>query len=942
MAKVFEGKNVKDLGQSSTVVTGQPSTVFQGKNVRDLDSSSIVVTEEPSTSRKFSYESTKDPSFSDDFAILMESYLPIATYFSTDSDRNEILAMESPEERRNYLYNKYKTTKEGMYADVIASDRMDPWAQTLSSISGELLDPVTLTPFGNGLKWAIGGSAILGSAGDALDQYVETGKIDPERNIKVAAVSAIGGAGIYGAGKGIAKQYNKIVDKKLNAKKEEYEKAKVKIDKVNEVVHNAKARGVDNSELNQTILNESGLTQDELVEAVAIAGDDIVIPTNAEASIGDLVSKEGLDAISRMRFPLLAKVFEPISSTLYKISPRLSGRLRDVERLTYEKVAKRLERVKAFKDNFDKLTPDKQLLVTKYLGNQNYTAAKQVFKDSGLDTEGKALDSVSEVLSEMADEFNEVGVKFEKMFSYFPRSVKDLESLRKRFGLENKNLLSEAKEIFAKQKKIEVKDITAEQEAKIIDSILTNRPDLLPSGGFKSAKERKILQLTDDILDFYDDPTKALENYIRFGTSNIEERAFFGKGKDLDAYDLDSNFIESTSVGEILAKEGIKGEDLKTIKEILKARFLSGKQRGHALSIGARNLSYLTTIVNPYSAIIQLGDIGTSMWINGIGDTMAELLNQVSRGKKQLTSKDLGLEDVMAEEFTNTKKWALNMHNLFTYSGFRTMDRFGKNVFIGATLRRGQKLAKTKAGKAKLAAQQKEIFGDETDQLIADLEQGVITDNVKKFVWDQLSDAQPISLSEMPLQWLLAPNGRVLYSLKTFAIRQIATGLKKTLVLYQKGQRTNNPAMKRQALKNLVSYFAIVPTTNMTVEEFKDFIKYKGTDIEIEDESIWDKWSTSLLKMYGGSEWAYKQAKQGKFFEAGASMFMPPVKSIDRAGELLVGLGDPNREEPLDTGIIRDIPVVGQVMYYWFGDGIEKEYDKNYRRALKKIQEGEE
>ena len=47
-------------------------------------------------------------------------------------------------------------------------------------------------------------------------------------------------------------------------------------------------------------------------------------------------------------------------------------------------------------------------------------------------------------------------------------------------------------------------------------------------------------------------------------------------------------------------------------------------------------------------------------------------------------------------------------------------------------------------------------------------------------------------------------------------------------------------------------------------------------------------------------------------------------------------------EEGLDTGVVRDLPIVGQIMYYWFGGGIEKQYDKNYRKAIQKIQRGEE
>jgi rhodanese-related sulfurtransferase len=940
MTRAFEGKNIRDL--SPAVSTER---AFEGQNIRDLDPSTVVVREEPSTARKLAYETTKDPSFSDDFAITMESYLPIATYFSKDTDRDEILDMESPDQRREYLYNKYKALKDNQYADVLKAEQLDPWAKTLASISGEILDPVSLVPFGHGIKWALGGSAVLGSAGDALDQYVETGEIDPERNLKIAAVSAVGGGLLYGAGRGIAKQYNKVKEKKLKAKKEDYDRAKVKIERINNVVHQAKARGVDNSELNQVILDETALTQDELIEAVAVAGDDLIIPTNSEAALGDLVSREGLDAISRLKFPILAKYFEPISNTLYKISPRLSGRLRDVERLTHEKIAQRLKKVKPFMKGFSELAQDKQILVTKYLGNQNYQAARKVFKEAGIDGD-VVLKDVEEVLRGLGDEFESVGIMFERLNDYFPRSVKDVVKLRAKIGAENKSLLDEAKQIYADRKGIDVADIDEAAEAQILDSILANRPDLLPGGGFKSAKERKIPQITDDLLEDYEDPVTALQNYIRFATSNIEERAFFGRGKNGE-YDLDADFIDK-SVGQILTGEDISSIDLTTLKEIFKARFLAGKQGGAAWSRGARNLSYLTTIVNPFSALIQLGDVGTSMWINGIGDTMAELLNQVSRGNKKLTMKDLGLEDVMAEEFTNTGKWAVNMHNLFTYSGFRTMDRLGKNIFIGASLRKAQGLAKTKAGKAKLAKDHEDIFGDETDQLIADLESGEITDNVKKLIWDQLSDAQPISLSEMPLKWLQSPDGRVMYSLKTFALRQIGTGLKRTLNLYQKGVSQNDAGMKRQALKNLVAYFAIVPTANMTIDEVKDFFQYAkplkgkfGIDVKLKDDTVLDKWSTSILKMFGASEYAWSLIKKGEVGKGVTSIFMPPVRSLDNTGKLIYSMFDKEAEE-LDTSVIKDLPIMGKVMYYWFGDGIEKEFDKNYKRKISRMQRGEE
>ena len=46
--------------------------------------------------------------------------------------------------------------------------------------------------------------------------------------------------------------------------------------------------------------------------------------------------------------------------------------------------------------------------------------------------------------------------------------------------------------------------------------------------------------------------------------------------------------------------------------------------------------------------------------------------------------------------------------------------------------------------------------------------------------------------------------------------------------------------------------------------------------------------------------------------------------------------------EELDTSVIKDLPIMGKVMYYWFGDGIEKEFDKNYKRKISRMQRGEE
>ncbi len=65
------------------------------------------------------------------------------------------------------------------------------------------------------------------------------------------------------------------------------------------------------------------------------------------------------------------------------------------------------------------------------------------------------------------------------------------------------------------------------------------------------------------------------------------------------------------------------------------------------------------------------------------------------------------------------------------------------------------------------------VFGNEFGGLISDLQNGKITDNVKYYLFSELSGVQPINLSQMPLKYLNMKGGRVLYALKSFTLKQL-------------------------------------------------------------------------------------------------------------------------------------------------------------------------
>ena len=161
------------------------------------------------------------------------------------------------------------------------------------------------------------------------------------------------------------------------------------------------------------------------------------------------------------------------------------------------------------------------------------------------------------------------------------------------------------------------------------------------------------------------------------------------------------------------------------------------------------------------SAAIQLGDIGSSVYVNGLSNTIKALAT--GSKKARVTPEELGLLNRVSAEFNNTNGFTDALNKTMKWSAFASIDRLGKRVFIEAAISKASKLAKTDP--SKLQRKYGKVFGDEMDSLIGDLQRGDMTENVKLYLWNELSDVQPISLSEMPRGYLENPNGRIFYAL---------------------------------------------------------------------------------------------------------------------------------------------------------------------------------
>jgi hypothetical protein len=101
------------------------------------------------------------------------------------------------------------------------------------------------------------------------------------------------------------------------------------------------------------------------------------------------------------------------------------------------------------------------------------------------------------------------------------------------------------------------------------------------------------------------------------------------------------------------------------------------------------------------------------------------------------------------------------------------------------------------------------------------------TQRVKEFAAAELAKIQPADLASMPKWYLDNPNGRILYMLRTFGLKQIQQIENLVFNTYKEGVKQNNNKKKAEAIKNGLAYLTIVGGGNVLLNELRQPIKGK-------------------------------------------------------------------------------------------------------------------
>jgi hypothetical protein len=304
------------------------------------------------------------------------------------------------------------------------------------------------------------------------------------------------------------------------------------------------------------------------------------------------------------------------------------------------------------------------------------------------------------------------------------------------------------------------------------------------------------------------------------------------------------------------------------LKELLSSRFVGGEQTAGAVSSTIKDLGYMGTIANPVSSVTQLADAGIASALKGFRNTISSMF-----GTKDLKVIDVGLDEVVTKELSvgDPRLSARALDKLMGAAGFKFMDRLGKETLINAAFKKAQQMVKSPKGEAAFRKQIGKMYGDDTEALIADLKAGDITDNVKFYAFNELSDVQPVTMLELPEAYANMKGGRLLYMLKSFTLKQIDLVRKRVVQQWNKGNKV-------EAVKNAAVLAGYITTANVATGVVKDMMMGR----EVNPEDIPDKALWALLGNFGMNEYMYnKYLKQGKVVEGAIAYVSPATPVVD-------------------------------------------------------------
>ena len=764
---------------------------------------------------------------------------------------------------------------------------------------------------------------------NAAEQYMNKGEVDLLEAVTSpeAGYGAVGGVLLPAAGK-VVVTGTKAATTKIKKIKESLDaiplsdnKATKVAGKLNEKTREYQLEGVEDAGIAvQRAADDMGLSEQTKAQVAPLVRPltpeeipETLAKLQAEANRRGVVSKAAKTALdTKMGLKPLAEaadyIFGVTSTRIANISEEAFYVMRRFEFRNKELSARMSARVEPFINAMNGLDDATARQITKDLMNSDYDEAFLKLSAEGVD----GADSVYEVkavLKELYDEAEKSGIEMPYVQDYFPRMVNNLGKLKTYLGTGGSDLDS-----FIKAKALSDGHIQSKLESidgldediisRYVNDFLTGKGKLTPGSGY--TKSRGIPYIDESLSEFYEQGTASLERYINKVSKDIALKETTGV----------SGAIEE-SIGSVVAKagKGLTDKESSELNSLITSRFISGEQQMSSGLARVRDLQTASLLANPTAAVVQLGDLAWSVVKNGLKESWEGTLN------RKLTASELGLINTVSQDIVTGKG---KTTKLLEISGFRAADRLTKDTYINAAINKARAIAKRDP--EKFNEMYRKYFGDEVDSVGRDLraEDFEMTDNIKLLAFNELSDVQPVSLIEMPQAYLDIPNGRILFALKSWSIKQLDILRRDAL---QK-MASKDRKVQAEGVKTILKFGLVVLPAQATFQEVREAMR--GSPMS-EPEELFDRVVDQAISssVVIGTKYMAEKATENPITTV--------LSSVAPAARRLGDRGYQSVKDGEVAPILGMFPFFGDLYYNWFGGGIEKKEERKRKDRLKEM-----
>jgi hypothetical protein len=461
---------------------------------------------------------------------------------------------------------------------------------------------------------------------------------------------------------------------------------------------------------------------------------------------------------------------------------------------------------------------------------------------------------------------------------YYPRIVIDVPGLLTALGGAERSHLQKLLDNAERKSALRGGAGLSEIERSAIINKYLKSPATEGGGRPGFLKKRTIAEVTPELAKFYAPASESLPIYLRGVAKELERAKFFGESAVRDA---ETGVIDTdASIGNVVETERASGrvsdEQISELRDLLQSRFGPGERSMAGPLQTVRNLTNLGLLAHVTSALTQAGDIATAAYAYGILPTIKALQTIATNKPGRTSVHDIGLVNHITEELaTGTRKpviiagrelsTAKFLEKGFKLSGFSLVDQLGKNTALNAALSQAKKLVQTESGIAKLRAKYGESFGSEFSQLVTDLRRGEMTEPVRAMLFSELSDIQPISKLEVPKAYLDNPNGRIMYMLRTFMIKQADIVRRDVIQEFRRGNT-------RLAVGNALRFSLALGISGATTGFITNWLLGRNDKLE------WGDLPANMLRTFGWSQFVIDKMRKGGPIAAAGGTMLPPYQ----------------------------------------------------------------